>query len=80
MTIENFEKAMELKKRLESLDRNIKKLTDMLNDGGLHYVVIYTSDSSSFEIDGELANHLLKDQISNFKETRMMTEKEFEKL
>lgn len=80
MTMETFEKAMELKKRMESLDRNIEKLTNMLNDGGLHYVVIHSNGGSEFEIDGELANHLLKDQISNFRETRMMTEKEFEKL
>jgi len=80
MTNETFEKAMELKKRMESLDRNIYKLTSMLNDGGLHYVVIHSNGGGEFEIDGELANRLLKDQIANFKETRMMTEKEFEKL
>lgn len=80
MTMETLKKAMELKKRMESLDRNIERLTDMLNDGGLHYVVIHSNGGGEFEIDGELANHLLKDQISNFRETRMMTEKEFEKL
>lgn len=80
MTMETFEKAMELRKRMESLDRNIEKLTDMLNDGANHYVVIHSAEGGEFEIDGELANHLLKDQIANFKETRMMTEAEFEKL
>lgn len=80
MTIETFEKAMELRKRMESLDRNIYRLTAMLNDGANHYVVIHSSEGGEFEIDGELANHLLKEQIANFKETRMMTEKEFEKL
>lgn len=80
MTNETFEKAMELKTRMESLDRNIYKLTSMLNDGGTHYVIIKSAEGGSFEIDGELANHLLKEQIANFKETRMMTEKEFEKL
>lgn len=80
MLMETFEKAMELRKRMESLDRNIEKLTDMLNDGANHYVVIHSSEGGEFEIDGELANHLLKDQIANFKETKKMTEKEFEKL
>lgn len=80
MLMETFEKAMELRKRIESLDRNIEKLTDMLNDGANHYVVIHSSEGGEFEIDGELANHLLKDQIANFKETKKMTEKEFEKL
>lgn len=80
MTMETFEKAMELRKRMESLDRNIRNLTDMLNDGCNHYVVIHSSKGDEFEIDGELANHLLKEQIANFRETRMMTEKEFEKL
>ena len=80
MTNETFEKAMELKKRMESLDRNIYKLTSMLNDGNIHYVVIHSITDDEFKIHGELANRLLKDQIANFKETRMMTEKEFEKL
>ena len=80
MLMETFEKAMELRQRARSLDCNIDKLTAMLNDGAKHYVVIHSSYGGSFEIDGELANHLLKDQIANFKETRMMTEKEFEKL
>lgn len=80
MTIETFEKAMELRRRIESLDRNIKYLTAMLNDGRIHYVTIHSAEGDEFEIDGELANHLLKDQIANFKETKKMTEKEFEKL
>lgn len=80
MTMETLKKAMELKKRMESLDSNIERLTDMLNDGADHDVVIRSAEGGEFRIAGELANHLLKEQIANFKETRMMTEKEFEKL
>lgn len=80
MTIENFEKANEMRQRIDSLEKNIKKLTSMLHDGATHFVVIYSAESGEFEIDGELANELLKEQIDKFKGLKMATEKAFEEL
>lgn len=82
MTNETLERAIELKQRIEKLDCDIEEFTELLDDGGIHTVVISSTmcGVGRVYIRGELANNLLKSHLATFKETKQMLEKELEKL